>query len=231
MGKPPWNQQHLSPRPCCCCCRAPGARAAPLAPTVAVPTTLRREAACSAAGAAQQVSGCRGVGGRAGQGWGEGAGGGGVDSDPGLGSTGQYLAARCTKPCGNATCLPCPRGTFLARENHHQTSCARCETCDEQREGLPSVARGSSEDRPRPQSLQEVPGLGPCGVGGPCTLTPPQEASEPFRPGDPRPRARSSLWAAVLPCFSSFGGRLLVGLSLSVCFRGPVPPLRRGLSP
>ncbi|XP_045715318.1 tumor necrosis factor receptor superfamily member 25 isoform X3 [Phyllostomus hastatus] len=45
---------------------------------------------------------------------------------------GQYLAARCTQPCGNATCLPCPRGTFLARENHHQTSCARCETCDEQ---------------------------------------------------------------------------------------------------
>ncbi|KAM5322578.1 tumor necrosis factor receptor superfamily member 25 isoform 1-T1 [Glossophaga mutica] len=45
---------------------------------------------------------------------------------------GQYLAARCTQPCGNATCLPCPRGTFLARENHHQTSCARCQTCDEQ---------------------------------------------------------------------------------------------------
>ncbi|XP_045046391.1 tumor necrosis factor receptor superfamily member 25 isoform X2 [Desmodus rotundus] len=45
---------------------------------------------------------------------------------------GQYLAARCTKPCGNATCLPCPRGTFLARENHHETSCARCQTCDEQ---------------------------------------------------------------------------------------------------
>ncbi|XP_036917910.1 tumor necrosis factor receptor superfamily member 25 [Sturnira hondurensis] len=45
---------------------------------------------------------------------------------------GQYLAARCTKSCGNATCLPCPRGTFLAMENHHETSCARCETCDDQ---------------------------------------------------------------------------------------------------
>ncbi|XP_053516371.1 tumor necrosis factor receptor superfamily member 25 isoform X2 [Artibeus jamaicensis] len=45
---------------------------------------------------------------------------------------GQYLAARCTKPCGNATCLPCPQGTFLARENHHEISCARCGTCDDQ---------------------------------------------------------------------------------------------------
>ncbi|KAM7097680.1 tumor necrosis factor receptor superfamily member 25 isoform 2-T2 [Molossus nigricans] len=45
---------------------------------------------------------------------------------------GQYLAARCTKPCGNVTCLPCPQGTFLARENHRETSCTRCLACDEQ---------------------------------------------------------------------------------------------------
>ncbi|XP_054439255.1 tumor necrosis factor receptor superfamily member 25 isoform X2 [Pteronotus mesoamericanus] len=45
---------------------------------------------------------------------------------------GQYLAARCMEPCGNVTCLPCPPGTFLARENHHETSCTRCQTCDEQ---------------------------------------------------------------------------------------------------
>ncbi|ELK10577.1 Tumor necrosis factor receptor superfamily member 25 [Pteropus alecto] len=45
---------------------------------------------------------------------------------------GHYLAGPCTKPCGNITCLPCPPGTFLARENHHETSCARCLACDEQ---------------------------------------------------------------------------------------------------
>ncbi|XP_014401662.1 PREDICTED: tumor necrosis factor receptor superfamily member 25 isoform X4 [Myotis brandtii] len=45
---------------------------------------------------------------------------------------GQYLAARCTEPCGNATCVPCAQGTFLAREHHHETSCARCQACDEQ---------------------------------------------------------------------------------------------------
>ncbi|XP_006766821.1 PREDICTED: tumor necrosis factor receptor superfamily member 25 isoform X4 [Myotis davidii] len=45
---------------------------------------------------------------------------------------GQYLVARCTEPCGNATCVPCAQGTFLAREHHHETSCARCQACDEQ---------------------------------------------------------------------------------------------------
>ncbi|KAB0394685.1 hypothetical protein E2I00_008479 [Balaenoptera physalus] len=50
----------------------------------------------------------------------------------GLGSTGHYLKAPCTKPCGIPTCLPCPRGTFLAWENHHKTRCARCQACDEE---------------------------------------------------------------------------------------------------
>uniref|UniRef100_A0A671EYT9 TNF receptor superfamily member 25 n=1 Tax=Rhinolophus ferrumequinum TaxID=59479 RepID=A0A671EYT9_RHIFE len=45
---------------------------------------------------------------------------------------GHYMTAPCTKPCGNITCLPCPQGTFLARENHHETSCTRCQACDEQ---------------------------------------------------------------------------------------------------
>ncbi|XP_074190279.1 tumor necrosis factor receptor superfamily member 25 isoform X4 [Rhinolophus sinicus] len=45
---------------------------------------------------------------------------------------GHYLTAPCTKPCDNITCLPCPQGTFLARENHHETSCTRCQACDEQ---------------------------------------------------------------------------------------------------
>ncbi|XP_058160528.1 tumor necrosis factor receptor superfamily member 25 isoform X2 [Dasypus novemcinctus] len=45
---------------------------------------------------------------------------------------GHYLKAPCTKPCGASTCLPCPQGTFLARENHHETRCARCQACDEQ---------------------------------------------------------------------------------------------------
>lgn len=45
---------------------------------------------------------------------------------------GHYLKAPCTEPCGHATCLPCPRGTFLARENHHESRCARCQACDEQ---------------------------------------------------------------------------------------------------
>ncbi|KAG5202366.1 hypothetical protein JEQ12_003756 [Ovis aries] len=45
--------------------------------------------------------------------------------------TWHYLKAPCTKPCGAATCLPCPQGTFLARENHYETRCARCQACDE----------------------------------------------------------------------------------------------------
>lgn len=60
-------------------------------------------------------------------------------TDPSLASTGHYLKAPCTKPCGAATCLPCPQGTFLAWENHHETRCARCQACDEQGEGLPHV--------------------------------------------------------------------------------------------
>nr|XP_036317023.1 tumor necrosis factor receptor superfamily member 25 isoform X3 [Pipistrellus kuhlii] len=45
---------------------------------------------------------------------------------------GQYLAAPCTEPCGNATCAPCGQGSFLAGEHHQQTSCTRCQACDEQ---------------------------------------------------------------------------------------------------
>ncbi|XP_043429605.1 tumor necrosis factor receptor superfamily member 25 isoform X2 [Prionailurus bengalensis] len=45
---------------------------------------------------------------------------------------GHYLKAPCPKPCGASTCLPCPRGTFLARENHHETRCTRCQACDEE---------------------------------------------------------------------------------------------------
>ncbi|XP_073937605.1 tumor necrosis factor receptor superfamily member 25 isoform X5 [Castor canadensis] len=45
---------------------------------------------------------------------------------------GHYLKAYCTEPCGNSTCIPCPQGTFLARENHSQTRCIRCQTCDEE---------------------------------------------------------------------------------------------------
>ena len=41
-----------------------------------------------------------------------------------------------------ATCLPCPQGTFLARENHYETRCARCQACDELGEGLPSAGGG-----------------------------------------------------------------------------------------
>ncbi|XP_069935473.1 tumor necrosis factor receptor superfamily member 25 isoform X3 [Oryctolagus cuniculus] len=44
---------------------------------------------------------------------------------------GHFLKAPCTEPCGNSTCLPCPQGTFLARENY-RSRCARCQTCDEQ---------------------------------------------------------------------------------------------------
>lgn len=62
---------------------------------------------------------------------------------------GHYLKAPCPKPCGTATCLPCPRGTFLARDNHHETRCTRCQACDEQGEG-PSAQWGALEDRPWP---------------------------------------------------------------------------------
>ncbi|KAB1268832.1 Tumor necrosis factor receptor superfamily member 25 [Camelus dromedarius] len=36
-------------------------------------------------------------------------------------AAGHYLKAPCTEACGAATCLPCPQGTFLAWENHHET--------------------------------------------------------------------------------------------------------------
>ncbi|XP_038393733.1 tumor necrosis factor receptor superfamily member 25 isoform X2 [Canis lupus familiaris] len=45
---------------------------------------------------------------------------------------GHYLKGPCLKPCGPAICLPCPWGTFLARENHHETRCTRCQACDEE---------------------------------------------------------------------------------------------------
>ncbi|XP_013009465.1 tumor necrosis factor receptor superfamily member 25 isoform X7 [Cavia porcellus] len=45
---------------------------------------------------------------------------------------GHYLKARCTEHCGDSTCLPCPRGTFLARENHYNGHCTRCQACDEE---------------------------------------------------------------------------------------------------
>ncbi|XP_006885980.1 PREDICTED: tumor necrosis factor receptor superfamily member 25 [Elephantulus edwardii] len=45
---------------------------------------------------------------------------------------GHYLKVPCTMPCDAITCLPCPQGTFLARDNHHETRCARCQDCDEQ---------------------------------------------------------------------------------------------------
>eukprot|EP00069_Balaena_mysticetus_P015958 bmy_09528T0 len=47
-------------------------------------------------------------------------------------AAGAVQQAPCTKPCGIPTCLPCPRGTFLAWENHHKTRCARCQACDEE---------------------------------------------------------------------------------------------------
>ncbi|XP_060234975.1 tumor necrosis factor receptor superfamily member 25 isoform X3 [Meriones unguiculatus] len=45
---------------------------------------------------------------------------------------GHYMTARCAEPCGDNACLPCPPGTFLARENHSKTDCTRCQVCDEE---------------------------------------------------------------------------------------------------
>ncbi|XP_047400555.1 tumor necrosis factor receptor superfamily member 25 isoform X2 [Sciurus carolinensis] len=45
---------------------------------------------------------------------------------------GHYMKTRCTEPCGNSTCLPCPQGTFLARDNHFKDQCTRCQACDEE---------------------------------------------------------------------------------------------------
>ncbi|XP_051029919.1 tumor necrosis factor receptor superfamily member 25 [Phodopus roborovskii] len=44
---------------------------------------------------------------------------------------GHYMKSSCTEPCGNSTCLPCPRGTFLTRGNHFKSDCTRCQACDE----------------------------------------------------------------------------------------------------
>ncbi|XP_048206106.1 LOW QUALITY PROTEIN: tumor necrosis factor receptor superfamily member 25 [Perognathus longimembris pacificus] len=45
---------------------------------------------------------------------------------------GHYMKAPCTEPCGDATCLPCPPGTFLATGDHAKTRCTRCQSCDEE---------------------------------------------------------------------------------------------------
>uniref|UniRef100_A0A8C5KPM8 Tumor necrosis factor receptor superfamily, member 25 n=1 Tax=Jaculus jaculus TaxID=51337 RepID=A0A8C5KPM8_JACJA len=45
---------------------------------------------------------------------------------------GHYLNAFCTEPCGESVCLPCRQGSFLARENHSETQCTRCQSCDEE---------------------------------------------------------------------------------------------------
>ncbi|XP_021056589.1 tumor necrosis factor receptor superfamily member 25 isoform X2 [Mus pahari] len=45
---------------------------------------------------------------------------------------GHYMKAPCIEPCGDSTCLPCPLGTFLTRDNHFKTDCTRCQVCDEE---------------------------------------------------------------------------------------------------
>lgn len=107
-------------------------------------------------------------------------------TDPTLGSTGHYLKAPCTKPCGAATCLPCPQGTFLARENHYETRCARCQACDELGEGLPSAGGGGVLEDTSGQGLSEGSGwLKPSlWVGGPCAhpLSPHRTPPHPMPP-------------------------------------------------
>uniref|UniRef100_A0A8C2VCK7 TNF receptor superfamily member 25 n=1 Tax=Chinchilla lanigera TaxID=34839 RepID=A0A8C2VCK7_CHILA len=66
---------------------------------------------------------------------------------------GHYLKARCTEHCGDSTCLPCPRGTFLARENHYNAHCTRCQACDEEGEGLPDPGTGLQVCGPVPPLL------------------------------------------------------------------------------
>ncbi|KAM4871705.1 tumor necrosis factor receptor superfamily member 25 [Thomomys bottae] len=45
---------------------------------------------------------------------------------------GHYMKTSCTELCGDSICLPCPQGTFLARDNHSKTRCTRCRSCDEE---------------------------------------------------------------------------------------------------
>lgn len=54
------------------------------------------------------------------------------------------MKAPCTEPCGDSSCLPCPPGTFLARDSHFKTDCTRCQVCDEEGKG---VAAQDSGDR------------------------------------------------------------------------------------
>ncbi|XP_040590800.1 tumor necrosis factor receptor superfamily member 25 isoform X3 [Mesocricetus auratus] len=44
---------------------------------------------------------------------------------------GHYVKTPCAEPCGNSTCLPCPRGTFLTWGDHFMSGCTRCQACDE----------------------------------------------------------------------------------------------------
>lgn len=78
------------------------------------------------------------------------------------------MKTSCTEPCGNATCLPCPRGTFLTWGNHFKSDCTRCQACDEMGEG---AVQGSG-DSCRQRAIQKA-GLGPaCGCEAPVFSPP-----------------------------------------------------------
>lgn len=60
------------------------------------------------------------------------------------------MKAPCTEPCGDSSCLPCPPGTFLARDSHFKTDCTRCQVCDEEGKGVacPGLRGQALEDSP-----------------------------------------------------------------------------------
>ncbi|KAL1776144.1 tumor necrosis factor receptor superfamily member 25 isoform X1 [Sigmodon hispidus] len=87
---------------------------------------------------------------------------------------GHYMKASCTELCGNSTCLPCPQGTFLAREYHFNTDCTRCQACDEEASNQVSLENCSAVSDRRcgcPSGWLLVCSVEPCRASSPFSCS------------------------------------------------------------
>nr|XP_048271927.1 tumor necrosis factor receptor superfamily member 25 isoform X3 [Myodes glareolus] len=147
---------------------------------------------------------------------------------------GHYMKARCTEPCGNSTCLPCPQGTFLTWGNHFKTDCTRCQACDE---GAFQVTLENcsavSDTRCGCQAGRLVCSTEPCRENSPlsclscsdCTAPPTLGVlaeSVPTPTQQPVPGSGVVVWVQVL-----LGTSFLLGATLicSYCRRQPCKPV------
>ncbi|XP_045857100.1 tumor necrosis factor receptor superfamily member 25 isoform X2 [Meles meles] len=135
---------------------------------------------------------------------------------------GHYLKAPCPKPCGTATCLPCPRGTFLARENHRETRCTRCQACDEEG-GRDELLNGGGH--PLWLRARLVPRVLGQALQGRLTL-PLSPMLRLQGPAPPHTGALSTLGSCPEPCLTVCGWRQMFWVQ--VLLAGLVVPLLLG---